>query len=224
MAAQPKRRRRLPPIAAPKTLALVLVAAAAACCFCAAVGADALFKATPTPAAVDADAQKEQQADPKQKYTALAKPQEADELLIGWMGETHRVAAGAEGAAAGGGGAASSGGATAATATTTAPPNNGTQPRRGVPRVLSWSPRIMHWPGFLSDAEADELVRRAEPRLHRSGVVDAKTGASKVDDVRSSSGQFFSRGEFPVVAAVEERLAMWTHLPVEFGEGMQVLR
>ncbi len=30
------------------------------------------------------------------------------------------------------------------------------------------------------------------------------------------------RGEDPVIAAIEERIAEWTHLPAENGEGIQV--
>jgi hypothetical protein len=195
--------------AAARRLLPLVAAVAAALLLLVPRPADALFKATPTPAVAN-DSQN-QEKDPKQKYTALEKPQEADELLIGWMGETYRDQQQHQ---ANGNGGPDGAGA----------PNAPGNPRRGVPRVLSWNPRIMHFPGFLTDEECDELIRRAEPRLRRSGVVDSTTGASKVDDVRSSSGQFFSRGEFPVVKAVEERVAMWTQLPVDFGEGMQVLR
>jgi len=210
--------------------ALVLLA-----CCCCTRDAHALFKATPQPAvAADTAAA----GDEVQKYAALPKPQESDELLIGWMGETYREG---EGAAGGGGGegedgaaaAAHSGGSDRAARAAGAANKRaaaasdvvaGRGGRRGVPRVLAWSPRVMHFPGFLTESECDEIVRRADPRLKRSGVVDSATGASKVDDVRSSSGQFFSRGEFDVVRRVEERIALWTQLPVEFGEGMQVLR
>jgi hypothetical protein len=151
--------------------------------------------------------------DPKaQKYRALDKPQEADELLIGWLGESYQPPP--SGGGGGAGGRNGNGGNGAPSSAKRRPP----------PRVLSWDPRIMHFPGFLTDDECDELVRLAEPKLKRSGVVDSATGKSKLDDVRSSSGQFFSRGEHEVVARVERRVAQWTHLPVEFGEGMQVLK
>lgn len=190
MAAGPQR--RFPAIAAIAAVVVLLLTA----------GAHALD--TPPAAATNADPT-------KPKYQALDKPQEADELLIGWLGESYRPD-GAGGAA--GGGAASA----------NADPNASQPQRRGVPRVLSWNPRVMHFPGFLSDEECDEIVRLAQPKLKRSGVVDSATGESKVDDVRSSSGQFFARAEHPVVARVEQRVALWTHLPVEFGEGMQVLK
>ena len=41
---------------------------------------------------------------------------------------------------------------------------------------------------------------------------------------RTSSGMFFSRGQNQLIAAIEERIANVTGIPVENGEGMQVLR
>ncbi|KAJ9507872.1 hypothetical protein QJQ45_021203 [Haematococcus lacustris] len=55
-------------------------------------------------------------------------------------------------------------------------------------------------------------------------VVDAKTGSSKLDDIRTSYGAAFGRGEDVVIAEIEARIAEWTHLPPELGEPIQVLR
>ncbi|KAG2482129.1 hypothetical protein HYH03_018915 [Edaphochlamys debaryana] len=90
--------------------------------------------------------------------------------------------------------------------------------------VLSWEPRIFLYKGILTDEECDQLIENSERRLHRSGVSDSVTGAGSVSEIRTSSGTFYAQGETPLVARIEKRLAMWTMLPVENGEGIQVLR
>ncbi|GFR49100.1 hypothetical protein Agub_g10896 [Astrephomene gubernaculifera] len=90
--------------------------------------------------------------------------------------------------------------------------------------VLSWHPRIFLYKGILTHDECDFLIEEATSRLERSGVSDSVTGAGGLSDIRTSSGMFYVRGENPVVKRIEERLAMWTMLPVENGEGIQVLR
>ncbi|GIL58141.1 hypothetical protein Vafri_12998 [Volvox africanus] len=90
--------------------------------------------------------------------------------------------------------------------------------------VLSWSPRVFLYKGILTNDECDYLIREAETRLERSGVADATTGAGGLSDIRTSSGMFYMRSENEVIERIEARLAMWTMLPVENGEGIQVLR
>eukprot|EP00198_Chlamydomonas_reinhardtii_P009252 XP_001698589.1 predicted protein [Chlamydomonas reinhardtii] len=90
--------------------------------------------------------------------------------------------------------------------------------------TISWSPRAFIYHNFLSEAECDHLTDIGNKRVSRSLVVDSKTGQSKLDDIRTSYGAAFGRGEDPVIAAVEERIAEWTHLPPEYGEPMQILR
>jgi prolyl 4-hydroxylase len=41
---------------------------------------------------------------------------------------------------------------------------------------------------------------------------------------RTSDGMFFERGENDIVARIEQRIAALLRWPVEFGEGLQVLR
>ncbi|EFJ50167.1 hypothetical protein VOLCADRAFT_80309 [Volvox carteri f. nagariensis] len=90
--------------------------------------------------------------------------------------------------------------------------------------VLSWQPRVFLYKGILTQEECDYLIKIAQGRLERSGVSDATTGEGGVSDIRTSSGMFYTRGENDVVKRIETRLAMWTMLPVENGEGIQVLR
>ena len=42
--------------------------------------------------------------------------------------------------------------------------------------MLDASARVFIWEDFLSEAECDYLKAKAEARLERSGVVDAKSG------------------------------------------------
>jgi len=90
--------------------------------------------------------------------------------------------------------------------------------------VLHWDARIFYIHSLLSEEEADYIMKKALARLERSGVVETETGASKIDNIRTSDGMFFERAEDPVVEAVERRIANWTHMPVHYGEGLQVLR
>ena len=90
-------------------------------------------------------------------------------------------------------------------------------------KVLDWEARIFLFEKFLTAEEADHIREASERRLARSGVVN-NDGSSRVSDIRTSSGTFLRRGEDEVVHRVEERIAHWTLLPVEHGEGLQVLK
>lgn len=85
-------------------------------------------------------------------------------------------------------------------------------------------PRMVLFGGLLSDEECDALIALARPRLARSETVDNATGDSEVNAARTSDGMFFGRGETPLIAAVEQRIAELVGWPVERGEGLQVLR
>jgi len=86
------------------------------------------------------------------------------------------------------------------------------------------SPRVIVFGGLLSDDECDEIVDLAGRRLARSETVKLDTGASEVNEARTSEGMFFGRGENPVCARVEARIAALLNWPLENGEGLQVLR
>ncbi|WP_295855958.1 2OG-Fe(II) oxygenase [uncultured Xylophilus sp.] len=85
------------------------------------------------------------------------------------------------------------------------------------------NPRIVVFGNLLSDAECDELIADAEPRMKRSLTVATKTGGEEVNADRTSDGMFFARGETPVVARLEERIARLVGWPLVNGEGLQVL-
>ena len=86
------------------------------------------------------------------------------------------------------------------------------------------TPRVVVFGNLLSDDECDEMIALAAKRLARSETVQTDTGASEVNDARTSQGMFFERGEHPVVARLEARMAALLDWPLENGEGLQVLR
>ncbi|KAJ4956860.1 hypothetical protein NE237_013643 [Protea cynaroides] len=94
------------------------------------------------------------------------------------------------------------------------------------PEVLSWSPRIIVFHNFLSMEECDYLREISRPRLQISTVVDTKTGKGIKSDVRTSSGMFLSPEErkYPIIQAIERRIAVYSQIPEENGELIQVLR
>ncbi|KAG7671340.1 hypothetical protein Ndes2526B_g02162 [Nannochloris sp. 'desiccata'] len=100
-------------------------------------------------------------------------------------------------------------------------PRNTTQ-KRGL-EVLSWTPRIFLYRGFLSEAECNYLIHLASPRLARSGVVE-EGGGDGISDIRTSNGMFFDRAENKDIEEIERRLSEWTLIPPGNGEGFQVLR
>ncbi|KQJ82081.1 hypothetical protein BRADI_5g05630v3 [Brachypodium distachyon] len=94
------------------------------------------------------------------------------------------------------------------------------------PEVISWTPRIIVFHNFLSSEECDFLKEIARPRLEISTVVDVATGKGVKSDVRTSSGMFVNSEErkFPVIQAIEKRISVFSQIPVENGELIQVLR
>jgi prolyl 4-hydroxylase len=76
--------------------------------------------------------------------------------------------------------------------------------------------------GVLGGAECDELIELARPRLQRALTVDSD-GGQQVDQRRTSEGTFFQLNELPLVGRIEQRLAGLLGVPVDHGEGLQIL-
>ncbi|GMY32223.1 prolyl 4-hydroxylase 1-like isoform X4 [Fagus crenata] len=74
--------------------------------------------------------------------------------------------------------------------------------------------------------ECDNLRAMAHPRLEISTVVDKKTGKGIKTDDRTSSGMFisFEEKKYPMIQAIEKRISVYSQVPVENGEFIQVLR
>ncbi|PNX99823.1 prolyl 4-hydroxylase subunit alpha-1-like protein, partial [Trifolium pratense] len=67
------------------------------------------------------------------------------------------------------------------------------------------------------------MINLAKPFMAKSSVVDSKTGKSTESRVRTSSGMFLKRGKDKIIQKIERRIADFTFIPVENGEGLQVL-
>lgn len=85
-------------------------------------------------------------------------------------------------------------------------------------------PRIVVFGSLLSDAECEELIALARPRLARSLTVATQTGGEEVNQDRTSNGMFFQRGENELVRRIEARIGRLVNWPVEQGEGLQILQ
>ena len=95
--------------------------------------------------------------------------------------------------------------------------------RVGVLAVLN-NPRVVVLQGLLSDEECEGLIEAARPRMQRSLTVQTTTGGEELNDVRTSNGMFFNRGESELTRRIEARIARLVRWPVENGEGIQVLQ
>lgn len=84
------------------------------------------------------------------------------------------------------------------------------------------APLVRVLEGLLEVDECAALIELARPRLDRAMTV-AADGKHQVDERRTSAGMFFKPGETPLVRTIEQRLAGLLDLPVEHGEGLQVL-
>ncbi|XP_028060002.1 probable prolyl 4-hydroxylase 3 [Camellia sinensis] len=89
--------------------------------------------------------------------------------------------------------------------------------------IISWEPRAFIYRNFLSKEECEYLIKLAKPHMVKSTVVDSTTGESKDSRVRTSSGMFLKRGRDKTIREIEKRIAEFTFIPVEHGEGLQVL-
>jgi prolyl 4-hydroxylase len=78
--------------------------------------------------------------------------------------------------------------------------------------------------GNVLDAdECRTLIELARPRLKPSTLVDPMSGRDVVSDKRSSWGMFFRLEENDFIARLDRRLSRLMNLPLENGEGLQVL-
>ncbi|GIL49191.1 hypothetical protein Vafri_5341 [Volvox africanus] len=131
----------------------------------------------------------------------------SEERLIGWQGETYSpLSEGKSGGLVG-----------------TSLHSANTSQRPAWIQTISWKPRAVVYHNFLSNQEARHIIDLAHAQMKRSTVVGSKN-EGVVDEIRTSYGTFLRRAQDPVIAAIEERLALWSHLPPSHQEDMQVLR
>jgi prolyl 4-hydroxylase len=75
----------------------------------------------------------------------------------------------------------------------------------------------------FSAQECEELIALARPRLAPSTTVDPQSGRDRAGEQRSSLGMFFRLQENTFIARLDRRVSELMNLPVENGEGLQVL-
>ncbi|WP_277585680.1 2OG-Fe(II) oxygenase [Psychrobacillus antarcticus] len=81
-------------------------------------------------------------------------------------------------------------------------------------------PLIVVLGNVLSNEECDELIRLSKDKMKRS-----KTGTTReVNELRTSSSMFFEENENEIVARVEKRVSSIMNIPIEHGEGLQILQ
>jgi prolyl 4-hydroxylase len=92
-------------------------------------------------------------------------------------------------------------------------------------RVLVRGPRpaMAILAGVMTADECAELIALARPRLQPSTVVDPDSGHDVVASYRTSLGMFFRPAETPLIARLDQRMSAVMNLPLENGEGIQVL-
>ncbi|HZP67076.1 MAG TPA: 2OG-Fe(II) oxygenase [Rudaea sp.] len=84
-------------------------------------------------------------------------------------------------------------------------------------------PVVAFLDNVLSEEECDELVRRSADKLERSTIVDPASGVHEVIPDRTSDGTFFPLNADPFIARLDRRIAALMNMPVDNGEGLQIL-
>jgi prolyl 4-hydroxylase len=84
------------------------------------------------------------------------------------------------------------------------------------------APTLRVLDGILSEQECADLIELARPRLKRTLTVDTD-GRYQVDQRRTSEGTFFAINELPLIGLIEQRLSRLLQIPVDHGEGLQIL-
>lgn len=92
------------------------------------------------------------------------------------------------------------------------------------PLITIKVPDAVVYGNFLSATECAELIAHAEGHMQFSKVVDRASGKAVLHEARTSSSMFLKRGQNDLVSCIEQRISNVTGLPVENGEGMQILR
>jgi prolyl 4-hydroxylase len=87
-------------------------------------------------------------------------------------------------------------------------------------------PRIdLHYiPNFLSDEEADHLIRLAEGHFNRSGVIGPNGEDNYIDTNRTSSTYFVPESIDPMIEGIERRASQTLGIDRNQLEGLQVVK
>jgi len=77
---------------------------------------------------------------------------------------------------------------------------------------------------FLTAEQCDALMAMAKPRLQPSEGWSVGSGRSERTTYRESDQTWFVLNENPLVSQIEQQIATDSEIPVENGEGLQVVR
>ncbi|UOY91741.1 2OG-Fe(II) oxygenase [Ectobacillus sp. JY-23] len=80
-------------------------------------------------------------------------------------------------------------------------------------------PLVVVLGNVLSDEECDELIQLSKDKMERSKIGSVR----EVNDLRTSSSTFLPEDESDVIHRVEKRISQIMGVPVEHGEGLQIL-
>ncbi|QGM32511.1 2OG-Fe(II) oxygenase [Bacillus sp. N3536] len=81
-------------------------------------------------------------------------------------------------------------------------------------------PLIVVLGNVLSNEECDELIRLSKDRMKRSKIGTTR----EVNELRTSSSSFIEESENVIVARIEKRISTIMNIPIEHGEGIQILQ
>ncbi|WP_369903195.1 2OG-Fe(II) oxygenase [Bacillus manliponensis] len=80
-------------------------------------------------------------------------------------------------------------------------------------------PLIVVLNNVLSDEECNELINLSKDKMKRSKI----GGSREVSEIRTSSSVFLEENENDLVTKIEKRIASIMNIPIEYGEGIQIL-
>lgn len=89
--------------------------------------------------------------------------------------------------------------------------------------VLQNAPRIVSFPNFITQEEADQILALAEPRYRESTVVDMETGGPTTTDYRTGKIAAIDM-QADIAKAIQARIAEVCKTRPEQQEGLQVIR
>ncbi|ATP41629.1 2OG-Fe(II) oxygenase [Solibacillus sp. R5-41] len=81
-------------------------------------------------------------------------------------------------------------------------------------------PLIVILGNVLSNDECYELIRLSKDKLQRSKIGSTR----EVNELRTSSSMFFEESENEIIATIEKRISSIMNIPIEHGEGIQILQ
>ena len=81
-------------------------------------------------------------------------------------------------------------------------------------------PLIVVLGNVLSNEECDELIRLSKDKMKRSKIGTTR----EVNELRTSSSMFLEESENEIVAGIEKRISSIMNIPIEHGEGIQILQ